>query len=186
LALSQKKSATYEELIALPENLVGELVNGELHVSPRPAPKHAVASSNVGGLLFSFGRKSGDSGGGWWIIDEPELHLSANVLVPGLAGWRRENLPHLPETAAFEAAPDWICEVLSTRTARFDRIVKMELYAKAKVSFAWLIDPEAQLLEAYRLDAGLWVRLGAWAENAVARIPPFERMEFNLAMLWPD
>ena len=37
--------------------------------------------------------------GSWWIIDEPELHLGEDILVPDLAGWRREPMAELPDTA---------------------------------------------------------------------------------------
>jgi Uma2 family endonuclease len=45
------------------------------------------------------------------------LHLGLDIVVPDLAGWRRERLPHLPKAAFFSLAPDWICEVLSPSTA---------------------------------------------------------------------
>ena len=60
---------------------------------------HAWASSIMGGELVSpFGRGRGGPGG-WWIIDEPELHLGEGILVPELAGWRRERMPVYPDTA---------------------------------------------------------------------------------------
>lgn len=120
------RPATYDDLAALPDTLVAEIVNGELHASPRPAPRHARAGSIVGGLLVPpFDRGHGGPGG-WWILDEPELHLAQDVLVPDLAGWRRTRMPHLPETAYFPVAPDWICEVLSPSTAMLDRAKKLD------------------------------------------------------------
>jgi hypothetical protein len=85
---------------------VGEIVDGDLHVSPRPASRHALASSGLGSGLgppFHHGR---GGPGGWWIIDEPELHLGGDVLVPDLAGWRRDRMPVFPDVAAFTLAPD--------------------------------------------------------------------------------
>ncbi|HZH74986.1 MAG TPA: Uma2 family endonuclease, partial [Archangium sp.] len=84
-----KKPATYADLAALPSHLVGEIIEGELVASPRPAFDHAITSSALGGALvgpFQFGR---GGPGGWWIVDEPELHLGKDVLVPDLAGCRR-------------------------------------------------------------------------------------------------
>jgi len=100
------RPATYEDLLKVPDNLVAELIDGELYTSPRPASRYARASSAIGAKLFnSF--DSGDGGpGGWWIIDEPELHLAGNAIVPDLAGWRRERMPIFPDAAAFDVAPD--------------------------------------------------------------------------------
>ncbi len=116
-----RKPASYADLEALPETVVGELIAGELYVSPRPAVLHAVASSRLGALLSSR-FDIGDAGpGGWFILDEPELHLGGDAVVPDLAGWRRERLPALPRTAAFTLAPDWVCEVLSPSTETLER-----------------------------------------------------------------
>jgi len=101
-----RKKATYEDLLALPEHLIGEIVGGELHVTPRPAVRHTRAASRLGAELDGpFDRGRGGPGG-WIILDEPELHLASNVLVPDLAGWRRERMPHLTRDLPYsELAP---------------------------------------------------------------------------------
>lgn len=106
------RRATYADLEHTPENMVAEIINGELFLSPRPAPRHANTASVLGSDIN--GRFHGPPPDrGWWILFEPELHLSEDAYVPDIAGWRRERMPRLPDTAAFEIAPDWICEVLS-------------------------------------------------------------------------
>src|SRR5690606_2707049 len=96
VATSMKRRATYDDLRDVPAHLVAEIIAGELVTSPRPAARHARASSRLGGCLDGpFDR--GDGGpGGWIILDEPELHLHGDILVPDLAGWRRERMPKLP------------------------------------------------------------------------------------------
>ena len=119
-----KKKTAYEKWLELPEHVVGEIIMGELQVSPRPASKHTIASSSLGEELvgpFHKGRNGGP--GGWWILDEPEVHFENNILVPDLAGWRRERLPASPDVAFFTVVPDWVCEVLSPSTAVFDRVL---------------------------------------------------------------
>jgi Uma2 family endonuclease len=123
------RRATYEDLLQVPEHLVAEIIHGQLVTHPRPAPRHARASSSLGDELVSPFDKGRGGPGGWWILDEPELHLGAHVLVPDLAGWRRERMRSLPDTAWFELAPDWVCEVLSPGTARLDRVEKLPIYA---------------------------------------------------------
>ena len=130
--------ATYEDLLQVPEHLVAEILDGELHTQPRPAPKHAVAASGLGSELFRPFHRGIDGPGGWWIIDEPELHLNGDIMVPDLAGWRRERMPELPQAAWFELAPDWACEILSPSTAQMDRVRKMPKFAERKTWFAEL------------------------------------------------
>jgi len=180
------RPATYEDLVALPDALVAEIVGGELHASPRPAPRHALAGSAVGGRLVQPYQDGAGGPGGWWILDEPELHLGRDVLVPDLGGWRRSRLPQLPETAYFPLAPDWICEVLSPSTAQLDRVKKLAIYARERVAHAWLIDPLARTLEVLRLEEGRWVILGTHAGSEVVRAEPFAETDLSLDALWAD
>ena len=180
----QNPPATYADIEALAENLVGEILNGELVVSPRPAPRHANSSSGLGALLgvpFGFGR---GGPGGWRILDEPELHLGPDVVVPDLGGWRRERMPSLPETAFFPLAPDWVCEVLSESTRRRDRVRKLPIYAREGVGHVWLIDPEPRTLEVYRREGDGWRLVGTWADTDKVRAEPFDAIELELALLW--
>ena len=177
---------TYEDLLKLPDHVVGEIVAGELHVSPRPAAPHARTSSVLGSeLIGPFDRGRGGPGG-WWILDEPELHLGADILVPDIAGWRREHLEKIPNAAFFEIAPDWICEVVSPITARLDRSRKMPAYARYGVSFLWLIDPRAKVLEVYRLKDALWTLMTTHGGSDLVRAIPFDAIEIELAALWID
>lgn len=179
------KPATYADIEALPEHLTGEILGGELVVSPRPAPRHAEASSILGALLNPPFRFGNGGPGGWRIIDEPELHLRRDVVVPDLAGWRLERMPALPATAYFELPPDWVCEVLSESTMRNDRVQKLAIYAREQVAHVWLVDPVAQTLEVFRLDGPGWRLAGAWSGTDKVRAEPFDAVELDLALLWP-
>jgi Uma2 family endonuclease len=185
-AAMERKPATYADLEALPDNVVGELIGGVLHASPRPAAPHALAASRLGVALggpFDQGR---NGPGGWYIVDEPELHLGEDVLVPDLAGWRRERMPRHPRTATYTLAPDWACEVLSPSTRALDRKVKLPVYAREGVSHLWLMDPVARTLEVFRLAGAEYSLLGAYSGPAVVRAEPFEAAELELAYLWDE
>jgi Uma2 family endonuclease len=182
----QKRPATYEDVLNAPEHLVAEILDGELHLSPRPAPRHAAATSGLGGALHGpFDRGRGGPGG-WRILDEPELHLGHDVVVPDLAGWRRERLPRLPEEAYFTLAPDWICEVMSPSTVRIDRIKKLTIYAREGVRHAWFIDPIAQMMEVLRLESGRWTILATHAGQDIVRAEPFDQLDLDLTVLWDE
>jgi Uma2 family endonuclease len=180
------RPATYDDLVALPDNLVAEIVDGELHASPRPAAPHTVAASVIGGVLLPPFHTGHGGPGGWWILDEPELHLGPDVLVPDLAGWRRTSMPRRPQTAYFPLAPDCVCEVTSPSTAMLDRARKLAIYAREGVAHAWLVDPLAQTLEVLRLEDGRWTILATHAGPEVVRAEPFDEIELDLGALWAD
>lgn len=176
----------YEAIEALPEGITGEILDGQLHTQPRPAPRHALAASNLGAELIGPYSRGRGGPGGWWIIVEPELHFvrDTEILVPDLAGWRRERMPEMPDDKCFEVVPDWGCEILSPATRSKDREIKMPLYAKYGVAHVWLVDPGARVLEAYELSAAQWAELAVYgAEDAVAAAP-FEAAAFRVADLW--
>jgi Uma2 family endonuclease len=178
--------ATYADLLAVPDRLVAEILDGELHATPRPSPRHAAASSGLGGALHGpFDRGRGGPGG-WRILDEPELHMGSDVLVPDLAGWRRERLPELPDTAYFTLAPDWVCEVVSPATAAMDRGQKRAIYAREQVAYAWLVEPIARTIEVLRLERSRWTILDTHSGLGSVRAQPFEAIELDLSLLWEE
>jgi Uma2 family endonuclease len=187
MAEALERSKTYQDVLNAPPNKVAELVDGELYLSPRPAGPHSMAASALGEELGPPFKRGRGGPGGWIIMGEPELHLGADVLVPDLAGWRRERMAVVQRSPAyFTLAPDWICEVLSPSTTRIDRIKKLPIYATAGVRHAWLVDPLARLLETYRLEGEHWSLLATHADDARIRAEPFEAIELDLSILWAD
>ena len=180
-----RRRATYQDVLDAPPQRVAEIVDGVLHTNPRPAMPHALARSSLGNDLsgpFQFGR---GGPGGWWIIDEPEFHLDEDVLVPDLAGWRRERMPDFPDAAYCTLPPDWVCEVLSPSTRKLDLHGKRPVYAREGVQHLWLADPTDRTLEAFELRGGEWVLIATAQDEAPVRIRPFEAVTFSLGDLWP-
>jgi Uma2 family endonuclease len=181
-----KPASLYEQLVALPEHVTGEILNGELYAMPRPSGLHGLAEAgltiDIGGP-FNFGR---GGPGGWWIIPEPEVHFrrDVEVAVPDVAGWRRERMPVIPEDHRFEVVPDWVCEILSPSTVKKDRVIKLPLYARYGVAYAWLVDPQARTLEAFELRDQVWALIATLQDDASVRVPPFDAVEFPLNDLW--
>lgn len=178
-----KKRATYQDVLDAPSDVVAELLFGALYTSPRPAPAHARTASLLGiDLGGPFDRGRGGPGG-WVLLDEPELHLGDDVIVPDLAGWRRERFVK-PSEAFFSVAPDFVCEVLSPSTQRIDRADKMDVYARESVRHAWLVDPIARTLEVYRLEGRSWLRVAVHKDDDEARLEPFDAIVLALGALW--
>lgn len=184
-ARTSSPRATYTDLLALPAHVVGEILFGVLHVNPRPAPPHAVAASALGEELGPPFKRGRGGPGGWILLDEPEMHLGDDVLVPDLAGWRRERMPEVPfDKAHFELAPDWVCEVLSPSTAATDRGEKLPIYAREAVRHVWLVDPLVRTLEVLRLDGATYRIVSVHRDDARVRAEPFDAFELDLVTLW--
>lgn len=177
-------NATYQDVLDALEHQVAEIIGGRLYTHPRPAPRHATATSRLGVELGGpFDRGRGGPGG-WRIVDEPELHLGEEVLVPDLAGWRRKRMPEAPEDAYFTLAPDWVCEVLSPLTRKVDLVHKRPIYAGVRVEHLWIIDPAEQILEAFSLTDGRWRLIATVEDDGPVCIAPFDANTFSLAELW--
>ena len=185
-ARTRPRPSLYEQLEALPEGLTGQILDGQLYAQPRPSLPHGFTASSLGYELIGPFQRGRGGPGGWWFIVEPELHLirDTEVDVPDLAGWRRERMPALPQGHRATVIPDWVCEVLSPSTAGIDREIKMPIYARFGVAYAWLLDPTARTLEAYALEEGAWREIGRFTGAALVSVAPFEAVSLNLEDLW--
>jgi Uma2 family endonuclease len=179
-----RKRATYEDVLAAPPHEVAEVINGYLELQPRPASLHAAAATALGEELGPPFKRGRGGPGGWVLLDEPELHLGEDILVPDLAGWRRERMPEIPDAPYFELAPDWVCEVLSPSTYAKDRGRKLPIYGREGVRHAWLVEPRAQLLEVLALDGASYRIASTYEGDARVRAEPFDAIELDLSVLW--
>jgi Uma2 family endonuclease len=195
-----RREELYEAYLRVPAHQHAEIVNGTLYVMSRPAPKHASAASMLGVEIGGPFQRGRGGPGGWWILDEPELHLAPKEpVIPDLAGWRIERMPQLPDTAYFTLTPDWVCEVLSRSTEKLDRDEKLPYYAEHGVRHVWLLDPIEKRLEVYALDQdpepsgsdprairsrGRWREVRIHQGDSTVRAAPFDAIELDLAALW--
>ncbi len=187
MPVSKRPEATYQDVLDAPDHMVAELLDGELFLSPRPGGPHSAVASILGAELippFHHGRGGGP--GGWLLLHEPELHLGTRVVVPDLAGWRRDRMSSVPEGAAFTVAPDWVCEIASKSTEKLDRRKKLPLYASVGIGHAWLIHPRLRTLEVLRLHEGKWLAIAVHGDDEKVHAEPFEAFELDLSILWAD
>jgi Uma2 family endonuclease len=179
-----ERPATYEDLLKVPDHLVAEIVDGELFTSPRPASPHAFAAGTLFATLVARLQRGQGCPAEWWFLFEPELHLGADVLVPDIAGWRKIHMPRVPNVPWFEQTPDWVCETVSVKTARLDRIRKLPRYAHHGVPYAWIVDPVAQGVEVYRREGEHMLLFSTHEGPGPMKAEPFEPCELDLNDLW--
>lgn len=186
MAKPANKSATYADLQAVPPHLVAEILFGTLVTHPRPTPRHGAAGLNLGVELTGPYQRGRGGPGGWVFLPEPELHLGPHVTVPDIAGWRCERLgPTAVENAFIEVAPDWVCEIISPSTEKYDKGEKRRIYAHYGVAHLWHVNPTARTLEAFRLHDGNWLLTHTFVDTEDVTAPPFDAITFSLGLLWP-
>lgn len=184
-----RRYATYQDVLDAPPHMIAEVIGGELQLHPRPAKPHAAAASTLGEELGPPFKRGRGGPGGWILLDEPELHLGSDILVPDLAGWRRQRMPALvADEPYFTLAPDWVAEVLSPSTGKFDRTDKLTIYRREQVPWVWLVDPIQRTLEVLHLEVeqDVWILRGSWRDDARIRAEPFDAIELELGVLWAD
>ncbi|GAB4203314.1 MAG: hypothetical protein OHK0013_17380 [Sandaracinaceae bacterium] len=183
-----RKLASYEDLLALPEDVRAEVIRGSIEVAPAPLPRRSKVQGALRGFIGKpFDDDDGAGGpGGWWILLEVDVRLSRHDVVrPDLAGWRRERLPDPWDMRPIDVMPDWVCEVTSPSNARHDRVTKAKLYLAAGVPSLWLVDPDTRVLEALVREGERWLEAGRFSDGDVVRIPPFEAVELDVARIFP-
>jgi Uma2 family endonuclease len=180
-----RRKATYADIEALPPNMVGEIIDGVLNAQPRPRYRHGIAANALGDELTSPFQKGRGGSGGWVFIEEPELHLGIQALVPDVSGWRRENATFDLDAASNSVRPDCVCEVLSPSNARIDRGQKSNIYALAGVGHYWILDPSNRTLEAFRLVDGKWQLTGSAGAGEQVSLEPFDAISFPFDDLFP-
>jgi Uma2 family endonuclease len=180
------RAPTLADLDALPPGIVGEIINGVLYTMTKPRMRHQRMTRTIGGRIGDPFDDALGGPGGWWIVVEPGIELpSTPEISPDVAGWRRERMPEMPGDEPIRLVPDWVCEILSKHTRRHDQLVKMPYYAEVGVAYSWIVDVEARVLTAQRLESRRWLTIGTYSDQTEARIAPFDAVPLNVASWWP-
>ena len=183
-ASAQPHRVTYQYVLDAPTHQVAEIVDGTLYVNLRPPTLQALAKTRLAaglGHAFCFGRGGPDR---WWIMHEPERCLGEDILVPDVAGWRRERLPRIPETWDAVIASDWVCETMADSTRDLDLNCKRPVYACPEIPHLWPVEPTDRTLEVFKLHEGQWLLIASAKDDPVS-IRPFDASIFSLGNLWP-
>lgn len=186
-ATPRPSPATEADLLAAdPDGPRYELIDGEL-VEKESSPRHSLAQVVLSAALHpSYGRRGGGGGqgGGWWILSEVYVRLGSVVLVPDLAGWRRERLPALPDSEIIDTRPDWVCEIVSAGHAGRDFIRKRRLYHQQQVPHYWIIDPRNEALMVLQWTPQGYLEILLAEKGDFVRAEPFADIELVVAELF--
>jgi Uma2 family endonuclease len=176
---------SYEDYLYFPDDgKRHELIDGEHYVTPAPNLKHQTAVVNLSGDLRGFVRPR--KLGKIWTAPVDVLLSEHDVVQPDLVFLSKDRMDLAADGAKVMGAPDLVVEVLSPRTRRTDAVTKRHLYEKYGVSEYWMVDPELETVEVYRLAAGRFRREAELSAEAgdVLTSPLFPGLEIAVSAIF--
>ena len=180
--MAEERRWTWEDIVHLPEQEMPEIIDGKPYYRAAPRMRHSVAASEVSAALLGLGKPLRT---GWWILADLDVRLGPErVIRPDLCGYRKERLPELVDDWPVELRPDWVCEILSPTTARYDRGTKGEVYAQAGIPWYWLVDPQERMVEVWELTGTRWTLHGCFGDDQTLALPPFDGLELAVGQLF--
>ena len=152
------KKLTWEDIQDFPEyHGRTEIVDGQLVMSPLPAPLHQLISQRLGEAIAPF-VQSRDLG----VFFSLPVHVILDEHVhyePDLSFLAKGRLRDL-RVAAIHGAPDLILEVISESNRKHDTVTKFQDYERYGVREYWLVDPAARVIEVWHREGGKYGSLG--------------------------
>ena len=181
--MSTRIVLTYRDYEALPaDGRRYELHDGEVFVTAAPGLPH----QRLVGRLFILLQKHVETRGlGEVFVSPVDCILSDTTIVQPDVVYLEYGRSSLASARGIEGAPTLAVETLSASTARLDRGSKLQLYARHRVPYYWIVDPEARSVEAYTLAGGDVQPAGRFTGDDLGSLPPFPELTIASAALWP-
>jgi len=173
---------TYEDYVELPDDgRRYEILDGELEVSPAPAPLHQRVSQNLSVILDGYvrPRKLGR-------IYHPPIDVilaSTTVVQPDLI-FVSTAQEAIVTKRAVEGPPELVVEILSPWSVRRDRVAKAAIYARFGIGHYWLLEPEARIFEVYEVERAEYRLVATHGASGIMRTPLFPDLDLDLSLLW--
>lgn len=175
-----KRKLTYADLQVTPDDgRRYELVRGALLVTPSPRPRHQRISRKLTRLLEDYFDRIGR--GEVFVAPTDVILTDEDVFVPDLLV---VGDPKDVTDRAIEAPPILVVEILSPSTRKRDRGMKAERYAELGVPQYWIVDPEQERAECYRLEGGVFRLIAAGDGSATLAHPDWDGLVLDLGVLW--
>jgi Uma2 family endonuclease len=174
---------TWDDFIALEEDDLRELIDGELVEVEVPTDTH----ERVMVVLAYFLEGWVQAGHGGRVLGSGyKVRISdRRGVMPDLQYFRRGNDASVRQQQGLvQGGPDLVVEIVSPSSRRYDRVTKLQWYAQRGVPEYWIVAPEDRTVERLVLQGGVYVIASSQAEDEVFRPESFEGLEIPLARLW--
>ncbi|GAC1425647.1 MAG: hypothetical protein NVSMB57_17000 [Actinomycetota bacterium] len=147
MALRPDERMTYDEYTALPDDgLRRQVIDGKVFVTPSPNIRHQNLVLDIGVAIRVYLRAHN---GGQVFVSPCDVVLSEYDVVQPDVIFVADDRIEVVTTANIRGVPTLVIEVVSD--SRMDRVRKRDLYAAAGIPTYWIVDPDADRIEVYRL-----------------------------------
>ena len=180
------KEWTYEDFMALPEGgpVRYELIEGDLCMTPAPNPRHQKISGNLFGIVWNFLRTNPLGEVFAAPVDVVFSQEPPQVVEPDLVFLSKEHGSLITETN-LQGAPDLLVEILSPTTATIDRRVKHSLYERVGVPEYWIVDPERNTVQVFRLSGERYAPALEFGSGGQLETPLLPGLSIPLSEVFP-
>lgn len=176
LAIEQRRSTVEDYRRLPPDDWRYQLIEGEIIMAPAPNFFHQTIASNI---AIAIGRYLADHPLGRVLFAPLDVYLSDNdVYQPDVLFISRERESIIREDG-LHGAPDFVVEILSARTARYDLNAKRRGYARAGVRELWLVFPEAKRVDRFALQENAALAASSHALGETFHSPLFPDLKFR-------
>lgn len=174
---------TYHDYAALPnDGKRYEILDGELSVTAAPGPKHQHVVLRLGAALDTH--VAAHRLGKVYIAPFDVILAETTVVQPDIIFVATDRTGIFSDRGA-EGAPTLAVEILSPSTSSIDCSTKLQLYARYRVPYYWIVDPDTRAIDVYRLVGSAYGSPEHFAGDALADLPPFPGLRLDAATLWP-
>jgi len=173
---------TYEDYVGLPDDgRRYEILDGELEVSPAPAPRHQGVSGHL--FFILYGHVQERALGRVYHAPIDVILATDSIVQPDLL-FVAAGREAIVTERAIEGPPDLAVEILSPWSDRRDRVAKAALYARYGIRHYWIPDPVARTLEVYEVKGTEYRRVAVHEGAARVRTTLFPDLEIDLGRVW--
>lgn len=172
---------TYEDYVLYPDDgKRRQLIDGEVYVVPAPNRRHQEIVLRLSTAFQNHVAGRGD--GEVYAAPIDVILTEVDVVQPDVL-YVAPDRYHVLADEGLRGAPTIAVEVVSGSTARMDRALKRDLYARHGVLEYWIVDPDADWVEVFRLQEGAYGRPEILEPPDVLTTPLLPGFEVSLAEL---